>query len=85
MKIIVAGSYRTAVYYTVLRGWPRHSVKIVTEPTMLRGLGQGAEIIMLEPRQQYRFTWYMEFLSLLRWMEKTGRATVLHDDLDNWV
>lgn len=84
MRIIVAGSYRTAVYYSVLRGWPRHSVKIVTEPMSLRGLGQGVEIIMIGPKQQYRFAWYMEFLALLRWMERTGRATVIHDDCDNW-
>lgn len=85
MRIIVTGSHRLAVYYSVLRGWPRHSVKIVTEPMALRGLGQGVEIIMLEPRQEYRFDKYMEFLELLAWMERTGRATVIHDDCDNWI
>lgn len=85
MKIIVSGSYRIAVYYAVLRGWDRRSFKIVTEPMQLRGLGQGVEIIMLEPRQHYRYTWYREFLSMLRWMERTGRATVIHDDCDNWL
>lgn len=85
MRIIVTGSVRIAEYYCVSRGWPRQSVKIVTDPMHLRGLGRGVEIIMLEPRQAYRYSTYREFLDFLGWMERNGRATVTHDDCDNWL
>lgn len=84
MKIIVSWSHINAATYAVFRGWPRHAVKIVTEPEHLRGLGRGTQIFFLGPRDLYKYGYYREFLDYLIYLEQVDRVKLTFDDTDNW-